>query len=403
MSKKFRVIYFTMVGLVPDGKNGGSICCRNHLERIAADPKIECLAYLVGAEAAAEASIAYAQSITSKVTYFPLSNQHFTIDSPPADASYMSRKWPFMHELDGIGQRTVRHNIASKIRDDKPDAIVIDYLYSALFIDHLFSMDIPVVVITLNREGEFYREMRSRNAQFYGTPASLLAEVRLRLFEMNLYRKSAAVASIGRFDLPRVPFSDVKARWISPYLDPSPDRWSFTESNSFFFVGNHNHYPNRMAIEWLATRFCPELLRIEPKARVSVLGMEIHEAPEAWKAANLDFIGYGNEEMAAYLFRTAAALIAPIANNFGAKFKILEAASYGTPFIATSAAMSGTSFLPDVPIFDLENPREAVSLAVQLQSQSHSTRLHRYISHKLGIMPRPKAELGEICFNLYHD
>lgn len=59
-------------------------------------------------------------------------------------------------------------------------------------------------------------------------------------------------------------------------------------------------------------------------------------------------------------------MIAPIANDFGAKFKVAEAISFARPLLATESAMSGVSFLPWLPRIDLEDPVAAAQTAFEL-------------------------------------
>jgi hypothetical protein len=80
----------------------------------------------------------------------------------------------------------------------------------------------------------------------------------------------------------------------------------------------------------------------------------------------VDYLGVSDQLALKGLFQSEAALIAPISNSFGAKFKVVEAIAYGTPLLAPESAMSGVSFLPWLPRIQLDRPRKAARAAQSL-------------------------------------
>jgi glycosyltransferase involved in cell wall biosynthesis len=184
--------------------------------------------------------------------------------------------------------------------------------------------------------------------------------------EARIHWRSRAVVTIGRNDTPRSFLGRPRTVWIPPYLDPQSEPWTCSGAASLFFVGNHGHFPNRDAIEWLATQFAPQLLIIAPSIRLKIVGVRREEVPAAWDLPNLDYLGVADQATVAGLFRLQSAFIAPIANDFGAKFKVAEAISYGTPLLAPESAMSGVPFLPWLPRIRLDRPLEAAQSAKSL-------------------------------------
>ena len=233
-------------------------------------------------------------------------------------------------------------------------------------------MQAPVVTITLNREADFYHDMILHGISLYGRPTNRIASLRLRLAEALIHWRSRAVVTIGRYDRPRRIKGYPLTFWLPPFMDPKRDPWTYSGSRSLFFVGNHGHFPNRDAIEWLATQFAPELEAIDPSIRLKVVGAERAEVPEAWRMPNVDYLGLSDQSTLTGLFQSEAALIAPISNNFGAKFKVVEAIAYGTPLLAPESAMSGVPFLPWLPRIQLDRPREAAHAAQLLKDDAEA-------------------------------
>jgi hypothetical protein len=66
-------------------------------------------------------------------------------------------------------------------------------------------------------------------------------------------------------------------------------------------------------------------------------------------------MGTATPQQVENLFLTASLFCVPIKNTFGMKFKVAEALSYGTPFIASKETMLGFPYLNDFPVLDLDN------------------------------------------------
>jgi len=194
------------------------------------------------------------------------------------------------------------------------------------------------------------------------------------MFEKLTHWRSKAIVAIGRYDVPQRYMGRPRAFWIPPYLDPVLEPWSYSATNSLYFVGNRGHYPNGLAIEWIATEFAPELQRLNPTIKVRIVGASVHDVPEHWLVPNIEYLGFADEETVRTLFTTEDVLLVPIDNNFGAKFKVAEAIAFGTPLLATKAAMSGVSFLPWLPNIQLEKPAEAARLARDLVADAAALR-----------------------------
>lgn len=289
-----------------------------------------------------------------------------------------------MHEYAAMGNRAAISGISSALDADAPDVIVVDHLYSALFLSDAVFKRWPVVTILLNREVDFFNEIVRRGMRFYDAPPSPFAASRLRRFASAVVRDSAGVVAIGRNDLPRRGRQAGKFNVVEPYLDAAEVPWQGSESTSLFFIGSHHHYPNALAIEWIARCFAPAIWRLRPDIRLRIMGMDAAEAPLNYHAPNVEFLGFGDDEAAQALFVGSAGLLAPITNNFGAKFKLTEAASFGTPFFASAAALSGMSYIPNAEVIDLGDPDGAAKQIATAVEPARLAAYHRAIraSHR---------------------
>jgi glycosyltransferase involved in cell wall biosynthesis len=110
------------------------------------------------------------------------------------------------------------------------------------------------------------------------------------------------------------------------------------------FVGNMGYLPNIDAATWFANRIWPKLRQTLPlPSRFVIAGdgaprelMELARRPGIVFAGEFDAAGA--------LYRRAALAIVPIRAGGGTRIKLLEAARYGVPVVATRFGAEGTGF-----------------------------------------------------------
>jgi glycosyltransferase involved in cell wall biosynthesis len=250
-------------------------------------------------------------------------------------------------------------------------------------------------MITLNRELEFYKEMR-RIQRIPPDPS----EDRLAEFERSIYQACSAVVALTAADMP--PTAAGRGHVIPPLFDHARERWLYRGNGKMVFIGNVNHYPNLQAIEWIVTRLAPMLEIMRSQAHIQIIGVAAESVSTLSRRRNVTFLGVGDSSLVTRQLVDSDLFIAPIANNFGSKIKLLDCLSHGTPFIATEEALSGVTFLNgDIPRIELERPREAAEKVNDLLKDetlltSLSNRLIEQLSHGL------KAQQG-IWSNLFEE
>jgi glycosyltransferase involved in cell wall biosynthesis len=356
-----RVLYFTVVPLGTSG-NGGSICCRNHVIRLAADPDIELIAMVAGPaeqEAATKAFFAEA-GVKSYFQPFRNDNLHPATDTVAAIACFATKVvFQFPWELQAMNQPHIQEGIDWAVKGYSIDFLVIDYHPSALFLK-LPRKDVRTALIKLNREGDFYEDMIRMGKTKHGRRTARISLLRARRFERITDAKVGKIITIGPPDLPnyRLPSRPV---CISPYLDPRTERWSYTASNTLLFIGDVHHYPNWLAVEWIATKLAPALRAVRSNVHISVVGALASQVPSHWDQPNMLFLGRSTNEAVKKLFLTADMMLCPIENNYGVKFKSLEAIAYGIPLIASRQTLLGLPYLPEEPAIDLQDVASAAS------------------------------------------
>ncbi|MGI4977368.1 MAG: glycosyltransferase [Janthinobacterium lividum] len=361
-----RVLYFTVVPLAANS-NGGSICCRNHVARLAADTGIELTAMVAGPPEDRDATETFFAALGVRCHFQPFRGGQFHPEgSAFASVAAFAAKalFHFPWELQALNQPHIQEGIDWAIKGYTIDTLVIDYHSSTLFL-RLPRNDVRTVLIGLNREGDFYADMIRLGLTHHVPLTAGISLRRARRFERRIDASVDKVVTIGPPDLPRHRLR-APAACITPYLDPKPERWRCTDPSRVFFVGNIAHYPNRLAIEWLTRRFAPVLLELDGRVRISIVGATASDVDAAHRHANIDFLGTADASTLTGLFLGAGLMLCPIENDYGVKFKAVEALSYGTPLLASRQTLLGLPHLSGIPMFDLDRPDEAAALVRDL-------------------------------------
>lgn len=364
--KKLTVIYFTVVP-ISSAANGGNIACRNHIDRLNRDPNINLRVLAAPTFQDAVVTEGYLRTAEIEHIVIPRRDGNFhqvdnTVASTLRFAALSAVYFPW--ELEAHAQPQYDEALEWAMRHWQADLIVIDYTFSALFCPRVMRGPIKKAIVTFNREAEFYRDMIGLGMIKHDRFSAEISARRLARFERNAYRQCDRVIAIGANDLPGYVSAERKSA-IVPYLDPR-ERWSFTNTKALFFVGNIGHYPNREAIEFLATRLGPELKELSPSTMIRIVGASATDVPKDWLHPQIEYLGFSDGATVDLLFRTCDAMISPIKNTYGMKFKMAEAVAYGTPLISSSEALECLPYINGAQAFPFGDAKLAASIVARV-------------------------------------
>jgi hypothetical protein len=373
-----RVLYFTIVSLTAEG-NGGSICCRNHVRRLAADPDIELFALAAGPSTWIEDTAAFFDELGVPHLFALIHErlpQHRANKISEIAKFALTMVFQYPWEVVSLDQPAIQHFLNHMIVTHAIDVVVIDFHQSALFLK-LPLKNARSVVIGLNREGDFYKDMLDMGLSHHGSLTGPISLMRCRNFEKRINRAVDKVVTIGAPDMPRYPLPN-QPQYITPYLDPKANGWRYSATRRAFYVGEINHWPNRLAINWMAKRLAPALLAAGSDIRLTVVGADASEL-DGEPPPNMDFEGRADPRALSRHFQTTDIMLCPVENDYGVKFKTVEALSYGTPLLASKQTLLGLPHLPDLPAIDLDDPAAAASMLQALLDDADRLKaLHAY-------------------------
>ncbi|PYI99490.1 MAG: hypothetical protein DME98_00475 [Verrucomicrobia bacterium] len=399
-----KVVYFSRVDL-SRVDNGGGLICRNTARRIAQTDGVDLTICCTGPSGEVERISTFANSIGAK--FVPM-----VFKEPKAPIVFKGPKAPdiwnrlcrrlfsknaMMFELESKAYRHVDEEFSELLDSIGADTLVVDYLYSAMYIPSAFKRrSLRRVTVTLNREVAFARDMRLRGLL---PDASLKSELRLFFYEQIIYSRSNSVIALTSKDLPAP--RPMTRRFVLPAVfDPKVKRWNGAGSKSLFFVGNVAHYPNKEAVEWIVSRLAPALLNLNSSATIDIIGSTHEQISSDACPANVRYHGVASYEEAVQKFTDCGLFIAPIKNNLGSKIKLLDCLSYGTPFAASKAALSGLPFLNGVPLLDLKDPvGSAQTLNALLNDSAKRALMSSSIANALNDQLQAQAKIWEMVLS----
>jgi glycosyltransferase involved in cell wall biosynthesis len=365
-----RVLYFTAVPLI-DESNGGNICCRNHVRRLAEDPGIELYVIAAAERHQASATSAFLSGHAVEHHVLPFRDAHVRPQAHglrPMASFLATAAFQYPWELRALNQQHLQEGIVWAVAAYGIDTVVIDYTPSAYFLQ-LPLRNVRTCLIKLNREDDFYAEQIRLAKTHHGRLTASISYARLRRAERAIEASVDKVVAIGEPDLPRSRTRS-PAVVVTPFLNPRKPRWSYRSSKTAFFVGNVGHFPNWQAVEWIATQLAPRVAAEGPDLRFAVVGAGAEDVPAAWRQPTVSYLGLADRDGVQSLFGGAADLmLCPLENDFGVKFKALEALAHGTPLLASRQTLQGLPQLDDEPALDLARPDEAAAVVCTLLSR----------------------------------
>lgn len=307
--RRIKVVYFTAVNL-EKADNGGAIVCREHIREFAEIENVDL-------------TVVTLDRGSRKEFKPPPGIRHTSIrpvgrPRPRLNpwSIWPSQRWPFMWELDWDQRRSTDRAMAELVDDIDPDVFVTDYLLSAIWAPSVYRRSrLKRITISLNREADFFRLLRHTTLDDPKVSNSRIAEWRLRRFEKRIHESSAAVVTLSQTDQPKGLRSKTRTAVISPMLAPSDERWRYRGTQRVFFVGNIAHFPNHQAIAWLCNELAPEMAKVHPEARVTIIGASSDDVPTAWRRPEIDFRGLATKSEVTDCFTTSDLFIVPIENT----------------------------------------------------------------------------------------
>jgi glycosyltransferase involved in cell wall biosynthesis len=139
------------------------------------------------------------------------------------------------------------------------------------------------------------------------------------------------------------------------------------------FIGSMTYLPNCDASDFLIESIWPLIRSVVPKASLLIVGAKPEQTRNYGKAVpGVSFTGFVADLAA--LYRRLRVVCCPIRAGGGTRIKIIEAAAYGKPVVATRIAASGLDFRDGEDILLRDSPSEFAAACVTLLTSDDKCR-----------------------------
>jgi glycosyltransferase involved in cell wall biosynthesis len=134
---------------------------------------------------------------------------------------------------------------------------------------------------------------------------------------------------------------------------------------TLLFLGACTYPPNVQAAERMATKILPLVRRAVPGARLLLAGKDSEKLPSRGTAPEgVDYLGFV-DDLAALYARTRV-VCCPISQGGGTRVKLVEAAGYARPMVATRIGAEGLEFADGTEIFLRDDDAAFAAACVEL-------------------------------------
>jgi glycosyltransferase involved in cell wall biosynthesis len=134
---------------------------------------------------------------------------------------------------------------------------------------------------------------------------------------------------------------------------------------TLLFLGSYRYKPNVQAAEFLLEQIWPRVFQVMPEARLIIAGA----SPEGIRGYD---VGIPGVEFADFvdnldeLYRRSRVVCAPILSGAGTRVKIIEAAAYGKPIVATRLGAEGLEMCDGEELFLHDDPASFADACLKL-------------------------------------
>ena len=372
-----KVLYFSLVQIAGT-PNGGMIACRSHISR---------LANINGCNVHVAIPVAPAQIDEHRevieclgAIYHPIILKHSADDIGNRKRYDFSATHPIPWELWSRHQAHTDTEFRSIVDELGPDVLVVDHLYSYLCVRSVVERPVSRVIVIHNNETRHFTDQCQKHQPPPGSVCTGLARRRLEKFERAAYHSFDCAVALSDRDIPDNIEQSARVERLPPVLAGSEIKWASNGSKTIFYVGNVAHHPNKEAMRWIIEELNPVLTARLPEVKIALIGATSDDFGEHTLPRNIQFLGNGDASTVRDQYLNSGLLIAPIRNMIGTKMKILEALSYGTPFLASAGALSGLGDQKTFSTIDLEAPSDVVDrIETLLYEANKANEMHRAI------------------------
>lgn len=297
---------------------------------------------------------------------------------------WRSNSYHFQRFTDG----EFMHSLSYFLANNQYDAILLDGLYAAPYLDLIRRMShAPVILRTHNVEHEIWlryaEELKNPLKRWYFR----LQVERLAREEKDIATQMDGIIPISRLDEMFFRQHNLRARIATiPFaldLEKYPASSTANQSTpTVAHIGAMDWLPNQEGIKWFLQEVWPLVTKEVPAARFYLAGRNMPHWMEQYSKPGVHLAG--EVDNAIEFMEQHSIIVVPLFSGSGLRIKILEAMALGKPVVATTLAAEaiGAEYGKEIWLAD-EAPAFANHVKALLQSQEQRNTTGRFAREKV--------------------
>jgi glycosyltransferase involved in cell wall biosynthesis len=230
---------------------------------------------------------------------------------------------------------------------------------------------VPIILAEQTIEYDAYLEYTKKTNLWPIKPLLYFDVFKIKRWETYYWRMASRLVTMSSKDKraiqrhlkEKLPINVVANGVDTGFFDESGK--SLPDDPTVLFVGTFKWLPNIDAVEFLAEKIWPEVLKQLPNAKLMIVGFSPSNKIKAYgKQPSIKVRGDVKDIREAY--GQAHALLAPIRSGKGTRYKILESMATGTPIVATNLAVEGIGIKHGTHALMADSAKDLARLTVKL-------------------------------------
>jgi glycosyltransferase involved in cell wall biosynthesis len=145
---------------------------------------------------------------------------------------------------------------------------------------------------------------------------------------------------------------------------------ALTSSLTLLLLGDYSYAPNRLGAEFFIDKVWPRVIATVPGASITIAGLRSELISQSVAPPEgIDFPGFVTDLDAAYA--GARIVVCPILSGGGTRVKVMEAAAYGKPIVATTIGAEGIDLANNIEIVLRDSPEAFAEACITLLQDYH--------------------------------
>jgi glycosyltransferase involved in cell wall biosynthesis len=170
---------------------------------------------------------------------------------------------------------------------------------------------------------------------------------------------------------------------VIPNTVKIPEHQPIVANPTLLFLASYQYQPNLQAANFLLEKIWPYIYQEMPKARLIIAGREPQKIRDyGKKIPGVEFTGFVEDLDA--LYRDIRVVCCPILSGGGTRIKMVEAAAYGKPIVATAVGAEGLKMSNEKEFLLRDHPKAFAQACIELMNNNS-------LCESLGISARHAA------------